>query len=460
MFPIKLIFIFSILLFFNLTIFIKSNQIIFPFKTEEIKSDSLDYIEEIQDNKIYITTQIGNPPQKIKLYLTMNTCFLLIANSSIDSSYYNNENSKTYVNITKSTPYFEIFTNAYLSKENFFFQTSYDNTKIKEFNNIEFMHVLEYSTSEYISPGYFGLQLPKKNKMNIFDNLKKSNVISSYIFNINYTSDNEGFLSIGEFPSQYNDNVEKEKDAIKKTNALPCSNDHMSNNDLCWQLKFNDVKFGDIKVNRDREAEIMPELGFIKGTKEYQTKIEENYFNKYHNNTCKLNNYGSFFYYYECDKNIDISSFKDLIFSHQEFMYDFVLTKNDLFKEYKDKLYFLIVFDYYLNYGNNWKLGKPFIKKYNLVYDADKKLIYYYDNQNTNKKEKEKEKENENENGGNSKTFIYWIIIGFLGIAMIVMIALVLTKVIFKPKKKQANELKEDNYYINQDDKENSLGVS
>ena len=445
----KNIYIFSLILFFNFIIFTNSNQIVFPFKTEEINDESLNYIKGIQDNKIYITTDIGNPPQKIKLYLTMSSCLLLIANSSIDTSYYNSEKSKTYVNISKSTPYFEIFTNAYLSQENFIFQTSYDNKNTKEFNNIEFMHVIEYSSSTYISPGYFGLQIPKKNKMNIFDNLKKSNVISSYIFNLNYTSDNEGFLSIGEFPSLYNDN--KEEDAIKKTNALPCSNDYISNNDLCWQLKFNDVEFGDIKVNRDRGADIMPELGFIKGTKEYQTKIHENYFTKYHNGKCKLNNYGSFFYYYECDKNTDISSFKDLIFSHQEFMYDFVLTKNDLFKEYNGKLYFLIIFDYYLNYGDNWKLGKPFIKKYSFVYDADKKIIYYYDKQNSNKKGNE---------GGGSKTFIYWIIIGFLCIAMIVMIVLVLTKVIFKPKKKKADELTEDNDYINQDNKENSLGVS
>ena len=444
-------FIFSLTLFLNMIIFTNSNQIIFPFKTEEINDESLNYMEGIQDNKIYITTEIGNPPQKIKLYLTMNICFLIIANSSIDSSYYNSEKSKTYVNISLNNPYFEIFTNAYLAKENFIFQTSYDNTKTKEFNNIEFMHVLEYSSSAYISPGYFGLQIPKRNKMNIFDNLKKSNVISSHIFNLNYTSDNEGFLSIGELPSQYNDN--KDNDVIKTAVALPCSNDYISNNDLCWQLKFNDVEFGDIKVNRDRGADIMPELGFIKGTKEYQTKIHENYFTKYHNGKCKLNNYGSFFYYYECDKDIDISSFKDLIFSHQEFMYDFVLTKNDLFKVYKDKLYFLIVFDYYLKYGDNWKLGKPFIKKYSFVYDADKKHIYYYDKQSGNKKGKDK-------NGGGSKTYIYWIIIGVLGLAMIVMIALVIIKIFFKPKKQKANELTEDNDYINQENKENSLGVS
>ena len=52
------------------------------------------------------------------------------------------------------------------------------------FKNIEFIHVLEYSASNYILSGYFGLQLPKKNKINIFDNFKKSNAISSTKMNI------------------------------------------------------------------------------------------------------------------------------------------------------------------------------------------------------------------------------------------------------------------------------------
>ena len=36
--------------------------------------------------------------------------------------------------------------------------------------------------------------------------MKKLNVISSQFFNINYTSDKEGYLSFGEYPSKENDN--------------------------------------------------------------------------------------------------------------------------------------------------------------------------------------------------------------------------------------------------------------
>ena len=145
----------------------------------------------------------------------------------------------------------------------------------------------------------------------------------------------------------------------------------------------------------------------------------------------------------------------------EEFMYDFVLTKDDLFIQYRDKIYFLVVFDKFLSYGNNWILGKPFIKKYNFSYDADSKLILFYTNVNEVKeaeKNKIKIKKIQIPN-----TLGYWIIIGILVLCVLVMALLVIIKVFYQPKKKLANELKEDIDYSNQENsgnyKENSLGI-
>ena len=439
MFPLKINKLFSIFLnifFFTFFIFTNSNQIILPFKTESINIESSKYIEGITDNKIYISIDVGDPPQKINLYLTMDTTSLIISNSSISSLYYNNLKSDTYVNTSKLTQfYLEYFSKGYYSKENFIFPISYDLSNTKKFSNIEFIHVIEYSDTSHISSGYFGLQIPKANKMNIFENLKNADVISSYVFEINYSSDNEGYLSIGEFPQKFTDKTDEN---IRRANALPCSNDDKN---LCWNLKFNDISFGDIKVNRDRDATLTPELGVIVGTKEYMQKIEENYFGKSLKDKCEQKLSENFYYYYECEKNADISTFKDLIFEHQEFMHNFILDKNDLFKTYGDKLYFLIVFDKFSSFGKSWKLGKPFIKKYNFLYGIDNKKIYFYGN-----------KANDDKSTNN---LIYWVIIGILGLGVIVMIFLVLTKVIFKPKKIKANELIEDYDYSSPENNNN-----
>lgn len=111
--------------------------------------------------------------------------------------------------------------------------------------------------------------------------MKKENVISEEYWNLKYTSDDKGYFILGEYPSEYNDEIN-----VRKTNALPCTEE---NTNLCWHLKFNDIKFGEINVNRDRLAEITPELGFIIGTGEYEQKISENFFNKF-NNKCQKKN--------------------------------------------------------------------------------------------------------------------------------------------------------------------------
>ena len=418
----------------------EQNKIVFPFKTEVESNPSSNYIDILSQNKIYIEGELGFPVQKINLYLTMETSYLIISDSSIDISFYNSKKSSSYKNISELTDfYFELFTKGYYAKDNFLFRLSLEKDNKHNFNNIEFIHALEYSKSIPILSGYFGLQLPKKNKPNIYNLLKKEKIISEEYWTMKYTSDDEGYFLIGEYPSEYED-----EKGVRTTNSLPCSDE---NTDLCWYLKFNDIKFGEINVNRDRTAKISPELGYIVGTGEYQQKISENFFDKL-GNKCQKKLSDLNYYYYECDKNIDISNFKNLEFSHSDLMYNFIMTKDDLFKEYNDKIYFLIIFSMYSPYGSNWKLGKPFIKKYNFGYNTDKKKIYFFYKEEENKKQTE-------------KNITYYIIIGILGLGVILMVIVVILNKFLKPKRKKASELQEEiNASTNENDEnKNSLGV-
>ena len=433
---------FSLLILFSILNFIKQNKIVFPFKTQTSKTLSSNYIDLFIQNKIYTTIEIGTPPKSINIYLTMDTNYLIISNSSIDPSFYNNKKSNTYFNISQlNVFYFEYFSNGYYAKDSFLFMTTLENQEKVKFNNIEFIHAIEFSSENYISPGYFGLQIPKKNKLNIYNCLKKENVISKEFWSLKYTNDNEGYFIIGEFPPEYND-----ENSIQMTNALPCEGESSY---LCWNLKFNEIKFGDISVNRDRTAKIYPEFEFIIGTGEYEQKISENFFNKL-NNKCQKKLSETYYYYFECEKDIDISIFKNLEFSHSEFMYNFIMTKDDLFKLYNNKLYFLIIFNMYSSYGNYWKLGKPFIKKYNFGYNIDNNKILFF-----NKEEKKEDEEQVDSN------IYYYIIIGILAICALFMIFFVIIKKFLKPKRKKANELQEEiNIAVDENDKnQNILGI-
>ena len=115
--------------------------------------------------------------------------------------------------------------------------------------------------------------------------------------------------------------------------------------------------------------------------------------------------------------------------------YNFSLVAKDLFTIIPDnkRLLFNIEFN---NETENWEFGKPFFKKYHLVFDSDSKLIKYYINSNS---------EINQNNINDGKIFMFFIltvIIFFFGI--------LLGKLLFNKynRKIRANEL-EDNYSYN-----------
>ena len=65
--------------------------------------------------------------------------------------------------------------------------------------------------------------------------------------------------------------------------------------------------------------------------------------------------------------------------------YEFILTYKDLFIERDDEYIFSIAFGtYILNKNPMWIFGKPFMKKYHLIFDMDRKIIGLYKENTTN----------------------------------------------------------------------------
>ena len=82
------------------------------------------------------------------------------------------------------------------------------------------------------------------------------------------------------------------------------------------------------------------------------------------------------YYYYYCDKdvNIDIGEMK---FEIKRTGLNFSLNSNDLFIEYNNNKFFLITFGIEVE-KQNIKLGYPFLKKYDMIFDLDKRHIGFY----------------------------------------------------------------------------------
>ena len=100
----------------------------------------------------------------------------------------------------------------------------------------------------------------------------------------------------------------------------------------------------------------------------------------------------------------------------------------------------MVAFGRKLKWQYSWTLGKPFIKKYNFLFDQDRKQILYYD--------KENDIGNSSNNIIGNKTFVYilWIGIGVL-IIIIGILVYILTKVL-KNRKKLLYELEDEYAYV------------
>ena len=98
---------------------------------------------------------------------------------------------------------------------------------------------------------------------------------------------------------------------------------------------------------------------------------------------------------------------------------NFTLSHGDLFYEYKNKIYFLIIFPIYGITVDYWLMGKPFIKKYKLSLDKDKKIIGLYLNYTESQGE---EQEREGTVVGDGNRIKYIVIIIILSLVLIIAI--------------------------------------
>ena len=111
----------------------------------------------------------------------------------------------------------------------------------------------------------------------------------------------------------------------------------------------------------------------------------------------------------------------------------FEFTYNDLFiKGDNDFYYFQIIFP--ISVKNNWVFGKPLFKKYQMVFDQDRKTYGFY------------LKLNQNKNGNlNNSLKISWTLVVILVIISLILIYFLKRLISKLPRRLKANEL-EDNF--------------
>ena len=401
--------------------FIQNQYIKFIFKLEEITSNS--YIEKRFKNNIKTELQIGSPIQKIPFYIRQNQTISYISGNKIINHIYDELKSNTYKNISEEKTYYNnYFSKAIFSSEKFIF-----NSKDKEIetNNLTFILATNQSKNNKIECAVFGLQLEKYKynfETDFIYQLKSNNIIKNfaYTFKFNNKNENEGELIIGEYPHEYDKNY-------KKTEFLTSRFSHDTFIEY-WSIDLDKTFINnELFENKKIDGIFQIEFGVLIGNENYKNKINETFFNSLiQDNSCSyIKNENEKYCYYVCNSNINIKKFPNLKFYNIEMKYYFELNYNDLFIKEDDKYYFIIAFfNYEINY---WILGRPFLKKFQIIFDQEKKLTGFYQKE---------------------INFSILILI-LLGIVIIILILYIMKFALKKNKRVKANELLDDIDYSN-----------
>ena len=431
----KIIFLFFSI--FILNIFKANSKGIYrlPFKKRE--THNKDMIINIIKNEIVTEISIGNPGQKIPLLICLDTFSFYVADPTIvgDFPKFNPNKSSTYNLIKKNSYSVQPFYSGYHSKD----IISFNNTIINDFTFV-LADNLKYNSSGAIGLSPTPYNDNKINDCNIVEQLKKKGLTNNYVFTINFTSETEGEIIIGDYPSEYNRYYVQDDFLYMKAEMRAGDEFH-------WDLKFDGIYYNNkTNINYINFAEFSTDIDIIIASNLYQKALHDHFF-KYRitDKECFIQQtyyeYQTLSYYY-CKNNVNISMLSNVTFKRKDWGEDIVFTPKELFRKVDDYLYFQIFFINNDHTFYRWKLGRIFLQKVKtIILDKDRKIIGRY-TMETNPDLKEKEEKDESK----KKKWI-WIIVIILIIISIILIYYA-NKLFSKiRRKKRLNEVIDDYDY-------------
>ena len=453
-------------------------SIIFPFTTIEKKEIELtthynmtitnEVMKNIFLNEIFINLEIGSPPQKIYLRVSVNSDNFFI--SKVDATFekkYPKKEGNFYYDQTKSSTfkptekkgdiYFShVHISEYVMDDIIFYTT---NKNINQINIKEFEFFLANKVNGP-NHGIVGLKnYPYSEKRDdFFSSLKKFNLIKNKIWFLDFENPNKnGNLIIGNYPHFDNNILKSGKNKFFDLNHFEkvYSVVNIEKWDSTWCLNFNKIYMRNASTSNIEEiiipnenfksVTLNPNFGVIVGSHNFKNLFETSFLNKYLNNKIcyqpilKLNrNYDQYtYYYYYCNASYIEQMKKDfnpILFEHKEFKFNFSLEFDDLYIKKNKYIYLRIIFD---EFSPNWIFGSPFFSKYYLFFDSESKEIGFY-SPNINRHILE---ENYNKNVGKS---VSNILLHILLCIILIIVGIFLGKKIYGLKRKlRANELEE-----------------
>jgi len=423
-------------------------------------------------NSTYTNLEIGSPPQKVKFYFTLNHHQVSFTNnncSPIDSFFPNN--SSTFKGPFQIEPFTNNNNHRYiyidaLTTLNGIIDFSH-NIELEEFPFFS-MNKININNSNYLC-GYIGIAImqyeiykPEEEKIRkIYESLAEYGIKRNDDFSFfNYKG--KDYLIYGvQLHNQF-------PDFFKDIKGVDWIHPSMRKNtfDLFWEISMKEIFYNNFHSDPKNfiTFEINPLFELIIGTNEFKNNIEKDYFQEYINkDICSIENYLNYnIRIFACNENKfdinDIKKFPNIYLSNLALHYNFELKGEELFKKINNKWYFEITFPFNELNPVRWVIGRIFLRKYPVTFSPSSRLIGFYinkkvKNENEMKEEKEEKKTIDKINNNKNKDFLVYI--KFIIIALIfTIVGLIIGKKLFFMRKKRANELADDYYQYDTEQKD------
>ena len=483
------------------------SHIVIPFKGNNLtqifnsnpKKDFLeDFIMSTFYNQIYTAIGIGLPTQNIVLNIVPAqidfvfnkiNCLFFYNNIYIDKNNLSPNNRTIPINITK-IGYIKNSSKSFSKNNNLELSISYQNNnyfsgkeklKIDDYRNVLSKYyndtrIFPYVQNNLVKFGFiyeetnidnnneeneeicgsFGLKLFfKKNNNKFIEKLKSINITNNYYWSFNYTSLDKGYIIIGILPHEYNPNEFKVDNLVEEYTSFEEGNKK-------WAMDLNNIYF----IYNNKKIYVKNEIAvglfeftlqLIVGSFQYQELITKYFFQEFYNkNICLEEEYKLDIKYsiIRCKKNdfqSKVKTFPDLFLYNLFLQNSFKLSYEDLFIIIDNYIYFLVIFrkDDLYKMNNTWKLGIPFLKRYQIIFNSDTKRIGYYVKKN-------KDIKDNNNKSDDSKGFLNFIknaisLRTFFEIIIIIIFIFILIYFkkklyISKIKRKKPYELQDEDY--------------
>ena len=365
----KLYVYYIICLIINL-ISVQNNEIIIPFfsKLSELPKNLTPskFIEALTYNNLYTKVSIGTPSQNLNFLINFNDYDTYI----IHDNEYNNFSSSTFNKERKEGYYYSSdYSYAYFASDKITLGNN-----ISDFN-LSFFYVEKGKKEPFISStGIIGFGIGQMRNFNFkrsfIDQLKQKQLIKNYQFTLIF-NDNDFDGKIILEKNIYEDHPE----ANFFYDYSLFTNDYSYT--YYWGWKYMTTNYNS-EILPIKNIYLKPELGLILLNNDLKEILLKKFFEeKIKENKCYELLYKTYYFYY-CEKDTKINNFGKFEFLLKRQSMNITLECKDLFHEYNNYLFFMIVFTKNCQIQDIY-LGYPFFKKYNTLFNIDTKNIGYYD---------------------------------------------------------------------------------